>query len=91
MNVNVEPHHIERVMFRAQILHREAVGRVQTPEFHNYKQVIFRPIIRTDKKHVERRYTIFITLCETFFHAFYVTEKCVMTRFPLVGLSHVCN
>jgi len=64
MNLNVEPHHLVRVMFRGQILHRKAVGRVQTPEFQNYKQVMFRPIIRTDKKYVERQYIIFITLCE---------------------------
>jgi len=37
-------------------------------------QVMFRPIIISDKKYVERLYTIFITLCETFFHAFYVTD-----------------
>ena len=34
------------------------------PEFQNYVQVMFRPIIRTDK-YVERQYTIFITMCET--------------------------
>jgi len=68
MNLNVEPLHLARVMFRAQILQR-----VQTSEFQNNEQVIFRPKIRTDKKHVERHYTIFITLWETFFHAFYVT------------------
>ena len=49
-------------MFRAQILHRQAVGRVQAPEFQNYVQVMFRPIIRTDKKYVECQYTIFFTL-----------------------------
>jgi len=54
MNQNVEPHYLARVMFRAQILHRQAVGRVQTPEFQNYMQVMFRPIIRTGKKYVER-------------------------------------
>jgi len=65
MDLNVEPHHLARVMFRGQILHRKAVGRVQTAEFQNYKQVMFRPIIRTDK-YVERQYIIFITLCEIF-------------------------
>jgi len=35
---------------------------------------LVRPIIISDKNYVERLYTIFITFCETFFHAFYVTE-----------------
>jgi len=39
---------------------------LQTPEFQNYVQVMFRPIITSDKKYVERQYTIFITLCENF-------------------------
>jgi len=62
MNLNVEPRHLARVMFQAQILLREAVDRVQTPEFQNYELVVFRSIIRTDKKHFERQYTTFITL-----------------------------
>jgi len=74
MNVNVEPHNLARMMFRAQILHRYAVRRVQTTEFQNYVQVMCRPIIRSDRKYVERINTIFIALCETFFHAFYVTD-----------------
>jgi len=61
-------------MFRAQILHRESVCRVQIPEFQNYVQVLFRPKDISDKNYVERLYTIFISLCETFFHAFYVTD-----------------
>ena len=40
---------------------------VQTPEFQSYVQVMFRPIITSEKKYVERQFTIFITLCETFF------------------------
>jgi len=48
--------------------------RVQTTEFQNYVQVMFRPTIRSDKKYVERLNTIFISLCETFFHSFYVTD-----------------
>jgi len=39
---------------------------VETPEFQNYVQVMFRPINRADGKYVERQYSIFITLCETF-------------------------
>jgi len=76
-------------MFRVQIMHRYAVGSVQTPEFQNYVQVMFRPIIRTDKKYVERRYTIFITLGKTLFHAFFVTYRCVITRFPSIEVSNV--
>ena len=34
---------------------------------------MFRPIIISDKKYDERLYTIFITLFDTFSHAFYVT------------------
>jgi len=80
MNLNVEPHHLARVTFRAQILLRYDVGRVQTPEFQNYVQVMFRPIIRTDKKYVERQYSIFITLC-VFFHKY--------KRFPQIdALRH---
>jgi len=66
MNPNVEPHHLARVIFRDQILHRLAVGREETPEFKNYVQVMFRPMIRIDKKYVKRLYTIFVTLCEIF-------------------------
>jgi len=40
---------------------QNAVCRVQTPKFQNYVQVMFRPIIRSDKKYVERLNTIFIT------------------------------
>jgi len=39
---------------------------VETTEFQNYVQVMFRPIIRADRNYVERQYTIFITLCEKF-------------------------
>jgi len=39
---------------------------VQTPEFQNYVQVMFRLIISADKNYVERQYTTIITLCETF-------------------------
>ena len=74
MNQNVEPHYLARIMFQAHILYRQAVCRVQTPEFQNYVQVMFRPIIRSDKKYVERINTIFINQSETFFHAFYVTD-----------------
>jgi len=74
MRLNVEPHYLARIKFRAQILHRESACREQIPEFQNYVQVIFRPIIRSDKKYVERLNTIFISFCETFFHAFYVTD-----------------
>jgi len=56
----------------------------ETTEFQNYVQVTFRPIIRADK-YVEGQYTTFITLCETF-HAFYVRDRCVMTRFLSVGI-----
>jgi len=35
--------------------------RVQTHEFHNFVQVMFRPIFRTDKKYVECIYTSLIT------------------------------
>ena len=37
-----------------------------TPEIHNYVQVIFRPIIRADRRYPERQYTILITFCEIF-------------------------
>ena len=89
MNLNVQPHHLARVMFRAQILHRQAVGRVHTPEFQNYKQVMFRHIITTDKKYVERQYTILITL--RFFYAFFVADRCFMTRLQSVGVRNVCS
>jgi len=58
---NDEHRHLARVMFREQIPHREAVGGEQTSEFQNYVQVMFRPIIRTDKKYVKHQYTIFVT------------------------------
>ena len=32
------------------------------------------PLIKSEKKYVERLNTIFITLCEAFFNAFYVTD-----------------
>ena len=54
------------VMVRDQILQRQTVVREQTLEFHNYVQVMFRPIIRTYKKYVKRQYTIFVTQCEIF-------------------------
>ena len=72
---NVEPHFLVRVRFRAQVLHRQGLCRVETTEFQNYVQVMFRPIIRADRNYVERQYTIFITLCD--FRAFYVKDKCV--------------
>jgi hypothetical protein len=72
-------------MFRAQILHRYAVCRVQTPEFQNYVQVMFRPIIRADKKYVEHLNTIFITLHEALFHAFYVTDL----RYDTISVSWI--
>jgi len=40
---------------------QNAVCRVQTPKIQNYVQVMFRPIIRSDKKYFERLNTIFIT------------------------------
>jgi len=49
---------------------------------------MFRPIIISHKKYVERLYTIFITLCETFFHAFYVTDMRYDTIF--VGYIKSC-
>jgi len=52
-------------------------------------QGMFRPIIRSDKKYVERQYTILITLCETFFQAFYVTDMRYDTL--SVRLSQVCS
>jgi len=61
---------------------------VETLEFQNYVQVMFRPIIISDKKYVERLYTIFITLCENFFHAFYVTDMRYDTIF--VGFIKSC-
>ena len=85
MILHVEPHHLARVMFRGQILHRQAVCRVQTPEFQSYVQVMFRPIIRTEKKYVERQFTIFITLCETFFNAFYFTDM----RYDTIFISWI--
>jgi len=60
---------------------------VQTPEFQNYVKVMFRPIIISDKKNVERLYTIFITLGETFFHAFYVTDM----RYDTISLSFITS
>jgi len=44
-------------------------------EFQNYEQVMFRPIITTDKKYVECQYTNFITWRETYFHALFVTDR----------------
>ena len=85
MNLHVEPHYLARIMFRAQILHRYAVCRVQTPEFQNYVQVMFRPIIRADKKYVEHLNTIFITLHEALFHAFYVTDL----RYDTISVSWI--
>jgi len=40
---------------------QNAVCRVQIPKCQNYVQVMFRLIIRSDKKYVERLNTIFIT------------------------------
>jgi len=54
---------------------------VQIHEIQNYEQVMFRPIIISDKKSIERINTIFITLCETFFNAFYFTDFCYDTIF----------
>jgi len=48
-------------------------------------QVTFRPIISSDKKYVERLNTIFISLCETFFHAFYVTDL----RYNTISVSWI--
>jgi len=45
---------------------------------------MFRPIIISDKKYDERLYTIFITLFETSFHAFYVTDMRYDTIFVCV-------
>jgi len=53
-------------------------------EFQNYVQVMFRPIIRSDK-YFERQNTIFITLCEAFFHAFYVTDM----RYDAISVSWI--
>jgi len=43
-------------------------------EFQNYEQVIFRPIIRTDKKYVECQYKNFTTWGETCFYALIITH-----------------
>jgi len=88
MNRNIEPHHLARVIFRDQILHKLAVGREETPEFKNYVQIMFRPIIRTDKAFVNDNIQ-FWSLCVRFFPAFFVTDRCVMARFPSIGESHV--
>jgi len=64
MNLNVEPHFLVRVMFRAQVLHRYGLCHVEKAKFQNNVEVMFRPIIRADGKYVERQYTIFITMCE---------------------------
>ena len=46
---------------------------------------MFSPVIRSDKKYVEREYIIFITLCETFFHEFYVTDM----RYDTIFVSFI--
>jgi len=60
------------------------------PALHIWRRLVTKvvTIIRTD---VERKYRVFITLFETFFQSFYVTDSCVMTRFLSGGLSHVCS
>jgi len=61
MNRNVEPHLLAETCFEIKYC-TQAVGHEQTPEFQNYVQVMFRHIIRTDKRYVKRQYTIFVTL-----------------------------
>jgi len=51
---------------------------------------MFRPIIISGKKYFERLYTIFITFCETFFHAYFVTDMRYDSILS-VSLSHVCS
>jgi len=84
MKLNFQAHYLERFMFRAQILHRWFVCRVQKPLYQNNVQVMFRPIIRSDK-YFERQNTIFITLCEVFFHAFYVKDM----RYDVISVSRI--
>jgi hypothetical protein len=65
------------------------LGREQTTEFQNYGQVMFRPLIRTDKKYVNGEYTILVTFCVRFFHAFFVTDRFVIAGLPSIGESRV--
>jgi len=44
-------------------------------EFQNYEQLLFRPIITTDKKNVECQYTNYITWSETCFDASFVRDR----------------
>jgi len=44
-------------------------------ELQNYEEVLFRPIITTDKKYVECQYKNFITWSETCFHASFVKDR----------------
>ena len=43
---------LARVMFWVEIVFRYDVGTVQIPEIQNFVQVMFRPIITTDKTNV---------------------------------------
>jgi len=42
-------------------VYKEDVGQVQIHKIQNFVQVMFRPIIRTDKKYVGCKYTNLIT------------------------------
>jgi len=67
-------HHLTRVVFRVQIVFRLNVGRMQIHKFQNFVQVMFRPIIGTDMKYIECKYTAFIT-SSGIFQALFVSVR----------------
>jgi len=67
-------HHLARVMFCVQRVYRWDVGRVKIHKVQNFVQVMFRPIISTDKTYVACKYTNFITSSEIF-QALHVSDR----------------
>jgi len=67
-------HHLARDVFLVQIVYRWDVGRVEIHKFQNLVQVMFWPIIRTDKRYVGCKYTNFIT-SSGIFQALFVSDR----------------
>ena len=67
-------HNLARVMFSVETVYRQEVGLVQIHKMLNFLQVMFRPIIRTDKTYVGCKYTNFITT-SGIFKAFFISDR----------------
>ena len=65
-------------------MYRQDVGRVQIHKIQNFVQVMFRPIMRTDKTYVGCKYTNFIT-SSRIFHALFVSDQ--VTKHVLLRLE----